>query len=154
MANEIKKDKAQENEQINERNDELIKVKQKLARNNYIWVICLLSACIIIIAAITVVFWLFDKEYVRLLSILDIVSTLLAIILSIFSILYSYNTSIDASKALSSVTTEVIKIERTNTNLEKHLGIILDRLGNNSHLAESKKESEIGAVPDSMRNKI
>ena len=90
------------------------------------WVIGVLSTLLIASIAISVVFFLCEKEFNRLLEILNIISTLLAITLSVFSILYSYSTSQDASKALSSVASEVAKIETTYTRIESHMSTILN----------------------------
>lgn len=101
------------------------------------WVIGILSTLLITSIAISVVFFLCEKEFNRLLEILNIISTLLAITLSVFSILYSYSTSQDASKALSSVASEVAKIETTYTRIENHMSTILN--SNRTGALEVKK---------------
>lgn len=102
------------------------------------WVIGVLSTLLITSIAISVVCFLCEKDFNRLLEILNIVSTLLAITLSIFSILYSYSTSQDASKALSSVASEVAKIEATYTLIENHMSTILNSDKSNGKLDVKK----------------
>lgn len=107
---------------------------------NLWWVLGILTALLIISVAAFIVFWFCNIEYCKIISILDIISTLLAIILSIFSILYSYNTSQDASTALTSVTNEVFKIEKTHTDLETHMSTIINALSDKKNATPTVKK--------------
>lgn len=121
---------------------------------NLWWVFGILTALLIVLVAAFIVFCFCDLEYCRILKILDIVSTLLAIILSVFSILYSYNTSQDVSSALTSVTNEVVKIEQTHTDLETHMSTIISSLsGKNNGSSAVKKDPSQEDVIDEANNK-
>lgn len=117
---------------------------------NYKWAIGIIASLLLVSIAISLVFWLCDKEYCRLLSVLDMISTLLAITLSVFSILFSYSTSQDASRALSSVASEVSRIETTNTQIEKHMSTILEHIGRRGTKQEPEviKEEKSGETED------
>ena len=120
---------------------------------NLWWVFGILTALLIISVAAFIVFWFCNIEYCRIISILDIISTLLAIILSIFSILYSYNTSQDVSTALASVTNEVVKIEKTHTDLETHISTIINALSDRKNASPAvKKESSQEDVTEGTIN--
>ena len=122
---------------------------------NLWWVFGVLTTLFVISVACFIVFCLCELEYCKILNIIAIVSTLLAIILSVFSILYSYTTSQDVSKALSSVTTEVMKIEKTHASIEKHLSDMI--IGRGRPLAESdfkKNEEPIQKKDQEPSNKV
>ena len=123
---------------------------------NLWWIFGILTALLIISVAAFIVFWFCNIEYCRIISILDIISTLLAIILSIFSILYSYNTSQDASTALTSVTNEVVKIEKTHTDLEAHMSTIINALSDkkNTSPALKKESSQEDTAGETTNNTI
>ena len=123
---------------------------------NLWWVFGILTALLIISVAAFIVFWFCNIEYCKIISILDIISTLLAIILSIFSILYSYNTSQDASTALTSVTNEVVKIEKTHTDLETHMSTIINALSDkkNSTPAVKKEPSQEDVTEGAINNTL
>lgn len=131
-------------------------VKFLIKSINLWWVLGVLASLLTISVAAFIVFWFCDLEYCRILSLLDVVSTLLAIILSIFSILYSYNTSQDASNALTSVTNEVDKIEKTHANLEIHMSTIISAMSDkNRGSADVKKAPSQEDVTDgSVKNTI
>lgn len=127
--------------------------KASISSLNYKWTIGIIASLLIISIAISFVFWLCDKEYCRLLRVLDMISTLLAITLSIFSILFSYSTSQDASKALSSVASEVAKIETTNTQIGKHMSTILEHIGNGNRKSEPNVKKEERPDENQVTNK-
>ena len=130
----------------------------KIRSLNYKWTIGVISSLLIISIATSLVFWLCKDEYCQLLEVLDMISTLLAITLSVFSILFSYSTSQDASKALSSVASEVAKIETTNTQIGQHMSTILDHIGTGSLKAESDPKKggdvDIEDVKNTKDNKL
>lgn len=109
---------------------------------NLWWVFGVLTTLFVLAVACFIVFWFCEIEYCKILNIFAIVSTLLAIILSIFSILYSYTTSQDVSKALSSVTAEVMKIEKTHSSIEKHLSDMFINGGRPLKESDFKKNEE------------
>ena len=55
------------------------------------------------------------------MKILGLISTLLAITLSVFSILFSHQSSVKAEEALSQLESEVEKIETTYSHLSKYI---------------------------------
>lgn len=131
--------------------------KRSLKRTiNFWWVISVLGVLLIISIATFIVSYFCGAEYCKILEVLDIVSTMLAITLSIFSILYSYNTSQDASNALSSVAGEVVKIENTYTHLESHMSTILNSIKKGDGEADSKVKNIKSNIPnaaDQVTNK-
>lgn len=123
---------------------------------NFWWVISVLAVLLTISIATFIVSFFCEAEYCKILEVLDIVSTMLAITLSIFSILYSYNTSQDASKALSSVASEVVKIESTNTQLESHMSTILNSIKKGDGESDAKVKNIKSNIPnaaDQVTNK-
>lgn len=123
---------------------------------NFWWIIGVLTILLLIAIATLIVSYFCHKQYCRILEVLDIVSTMLAITLSIFSILYSYSTSQDASKALSSVASEVVKIESTYTHIENHMSTILNSIKKGSVEFDPKIQnikSDIPEAADHVTNK-
>ena len=123
---------------------------------NFWWVISVLAVLLTISIATFIVSFFCEADYCKILEVLDIVSTMLAITLSIFSILYSYNTSQDASKALSSVASEVVKIESTNTQLESHMSTILNSIKKGDGESDAKVKNIKSNIPnaaDQVTNK-
>lgn len=88
---------------------------------NLWWTIGVL--CFVTIALIAWCFLFQTKkiEYENLMKILGLISTLLAITLSVFSILFSHQSSVKAEEALSRLESEVENFETTYSHLSKYI---------------------------------
>lgn len=94
-------------------------LNNKNTNSHFWWVIAILSFALIAMVATFIVMKTDQKVHHELIEILGILSTLLAIVLSIFSIAFSYKSSSKADSTLEHVGFEVNKIETTYTNLTK-----------------------------------
>lgn len=116
------------------------------SNSHFWWVIGILSFIIICFIAVFLVIKTDHCVQSELVEVLGIISTLLAITLSVFSILFSYSTSSKADSALEKVGQEVINIEKTYTRLTSLLPKSWNAQNN-----EDEAKPDLAQMPDNTQ---
>lgn len=119
-----------------------------LYKRNSTWWICLLCAIIVFIVACFIVLYMgkYAAAQQKIIEVLAVTSTLLAILLSAFSIFYSYYSTKESSAILVKVSHEVERIETTYKSLEMHQGQLLNIL------AQNGKQNPMDNMEDQLGN--
>ena len=91
--------------------------KCKRKQINLWWTIGVLGSITLVLVAFCFVLEIEDLDYETLMKILGLISTLLAITLSVFSILFSHQSSVKAEEALSRLESEVENFETAYSRL-------------------------------------
>lgn len=104
---------------------------------NYRWAVCCLVLVVIGFVAGFFMFKTKQFNYDGLIKTLGLISTLLAIILSVFSILFSYHSSVKAEGALNQLEYEVKRFESTYSHLTN---LIQPKQSPNNNTNENNKQ--------------
>ena len=114
------------------------------------WVICIMSVVILALLGLVYVVKMEDTEN-KIINYVSFVSTLLSIVLSVFAIIYSYTSALEASRQWADVNKAVEVIKESTQNIKENNQTLLQTvisikgdvkaIGNNS--IASNKQNKI-----------